>query len=95
MLHFGTQCGLKIKYFIYSILTTADVTFDTQRGLTPFQCVQNIDLLSLVITTNLELYFTASHHAKKVPTQHLALNSLFKNFFMFLLALRFEIIEIY
>jgi len=32
MLHFCTQCGLKIKYFYYSILTTADVTFDAQRG---------------------------------------------------------------
>jgi len=60
MLNFCTQYSLKIKYFYYSILTTADVTFDAQRGLTPFQCVQNIDLLSAVITTKLRIYCLTS-----------------------------------
>ena len=32
MLNFCTQYSLKIKYFYYSILTAADVTFDAQRG---------------------------------------------------------------
>jgi len=45
---------------VYSILTTTDVTFDAQRGLTPFQCVQNIDLLSTVITTKLRIYCLTS-----------------------------------
>jgi len=36
MLNFCTQYGLKLKYFYYSILTTTDVIFDAQRGLTRF-----------------------------------------------------------